>query len=140
MKVLILNILLISMSCNQTKTVVQTNTNQELRGNFMVTSINQQAVNGKQPTLSFNDKTKTVSGNAGCNSYGGNYTLEGETLTFGLFRKTEMYCDEPVMQIEKSFFTALSQTHRFSLDSKNKVLLFYDKDNNIVLEAKNMFE
>ncbi len=140
MKVLILNILLILISCNQTKTVVQTNTNQELRGNFMVTSINQIALKNKQPTLSFNFKTKTVSGNAGCNSYGGDYIIKGETLTFGPFRKTKMYCDEPIMQIEKSFFTALSQTYKFSLDSKNEVLSFYDKDNNTVLEAKNMFE
>lgn len=46
-------------------------------------------------------------GSTGCNQWFGGYTLAGDTLTFGAVGGTEMACEEPRMQIESVWYTAL---------------------------------
>lgn len=43
------------------------------------------------PTISFTKKNK-VSGHGGCNSYSGEYTLEGNKLILGRMLSTKMFC------------------------------------------------
>ena len=50
-----------------------------------------------------------VSGNAGCNSFGGSYVLEGNRLTVGPLISTKMACMGPGMTQERAVFDILQQ-------------------------------
>ena len=51
---------------------------------------------GVQLTAEFRGSTKAedsaVAGSAGCNTYQGSYTLDGDSLVFGPFASTMMFC------------------------------------------------
>ena len=49
------------------------------------------AMPGVDTTISFTGGQ--VGGNVGCNSFGGEYTLSGEAITFEALMSTEMYCE-----------------------------------------------
>ena len=49
-----------------------------------------------------------VGGTAACNSYGGDYTLQGWSITFGMLAQTEMACEPGVMDAEQAFMSVLS--------------------------------
>ena len=44
------------------------------------------------------DSTGQVGGNVGCNSFGGNYEMSGNTITFSSVVSTLMYCEETSSQ------------------------------------------
>lgn len=50
-----------------------------------------------------------VSGKAGCNSYGAEYTISGEGLSVGDAARTEMACEPDLMEQEDAFLDALSR-------------------------------
>ena len=58
-----------------------------------------------------------VSGSAGCNTYTGGYTLEGDTVTIGPLASTRMACPEPegVMEQEQQFMAALESAATWSI-------------------------
>jgi len=83
-----------------------------LEGEWNVTGYN----NGKQATTSpITGTTLTatftpdgkVAGNAGCNTYSGEYKLEGTSLTVGPLATTMMACEQAIMDQETQFLTAL---------------------------------
>jgi heat shock protein HslJ len=49
-----------------------------------------------------------VQGNAGCNSFGGGYRLEGDRLSAGQVVSTKMACVGPGMNVEGRFFDIIS--------------------------------
>ncbi len=58
-----------------------------------------------------------VGGQSGCNSFGGSYTLEGNTLRFGPLMQTMMACpDEAINRLERAYLQALGQVQGFSLE------------------------
>jgi len=78
----------------------------------------------KSPTLIIDFDTKKISGNAGCNSYGTTFSINGEQLKFETPFATKMYCTN--MNIEKAFFSCLQNTSYFEfVDGKLKL---YAKD------------
>ena len=56
-----------------------------------------------------------ASGSSGCNHYGGPYTVEGSSLSFGDLASTEMACPEPIMTIESRYLQALTTVQRYEL-------------------------
>ncbi|MEE4136923.1 MAG: META domain-containing protein, partial [Desulforhopalus sp.] len=58
-----------------------------------------------------------VSGNAGCNSYSGDYQTSGKTLKVGSLTGTRMFCDKPVgvMDQEKQYLAALQSGVTFEI-------------------------
>jgi len=50
-----------------------------------------------------------IGGTAACNGYGGNYTINGLTMTIGELAATEMGCAPEVMESEQAFMTALQR-------------------------------
>ena len=60
----------------------------------------------KAPTARF--EAGRVSGFAGCNQYGGTYTLSGDRLTLGPLIMTKMACAEPAMTVENAFAKAFA--------------------------------
>jgi heat shock protein HslJ len=67
-----------------------------------------------------------VSGNAGCNSFSGGFTFEGNTLMVGQLVSTLMAClDQPVMDQEAAVLAALSTASRFAING-NQLVIRYD--------------
>lgn len=60
-----------------------------------------------------------VDGRAACNSYFGNYELDGSNLTLSQIGATEMACmPENVMAAESMYLTALTRVESYSLESE----------------------
>ena len=79
-----------------------------------------------------------VAGNAGCNSYFGDATLNDETVKFGTLGSTRMACEEIVMKAESDFLKKISdQTFNYAvgeysleLKQNGKVILHFVPDYN----------
>jgi heat shock protein HslJ len=72
-------------------------------------------VDGTNITLNF-DKD-ALGGSGGCNSYGGDYKLQGEKLTVSSVFSTEMYCEAAgLMDQEAAYYEMLNQVTGLSLD------------------------
>jgi heat shock protein HslJ len=70
---------------------------------------------GSQVTLTF-DAEGRVGGESGCNSYGGNYQVDGNAITFAEVASTLMACaDQSVMDQEQRFFLALQNAGTFEI-------------------------
>jgi hypothetical protein len=80
-----------------------------------------------------------VSGSASCNTYQGTYrstrAVGSNTIEFGPLATTRMMCDEPLMEQERLYLTALESATRYtikgftlSIEYPGGTLLFYDKD------------
>lgn len=79
-------------------------------------------IEGSSITLKFSGENG-VSGTGGCNSYGGGYRLNGESIMFGDLIRTEMACLEPdLMTQESAFFEALGAVNRYELDEDRLIL------------------
>jgi heat shock protein HslJ len=99
-------------------------------------------LNGKAPvttnkslTLNF-DSNDQVSGHSGCNSYGGDYTANGNALSFSKVFSTLMACPgEGIDEQESAFHQALSQVTTFEIsngqlnlkNANGSVLLVFSK-------------
>lgn len=80
-------------------------------------------------TLSFEEDR--AGGSAGCNSYGGEYTLKGEEISFGPMASTLMACmEEGVMEQESLYLQRLVQVTSYSLD--NGMLVLYLADGSLM--------
>lgn len=84
------------------------------------------------PYLEFDLTKKTISGNGGCNSYGGSYDLKDNNISFTNIFHTEMACD--ALDTEVLFFQKFSEVKTFV--SKPDILQLLDASGNIVLELK----
>lgn len=91
--------------------------------NWIVTGYNngKQAVvslvQGTQITVTFGNDGK-VSGNAGCNRFTANYSVEEKSISIGQAASTKMMCLDPVgvMEQESAFLQALSSATTFRLE------------------------
>lgn len=69
-------------------------------------------------------KDGSLNGNVGCNSFGGDYKVKGDQITFGPIMATLMACPEPLMQQESTVFNVLTGTVNFKIDGE--LLTIYD--------------
>ena len=78
---------------------------------------------GTEPSAEFS--ADQISGSAGCNTYFGTYTVNGDSIKFGDVASTEMYCMEPegVMEREQAFLTALASITSYRLAREGLELL-----------------
>ncbi len=74
-------------------------------------------VQGTQITVTFGNDGK-VSGNAGCNRFTANYSVEEKSINIGQAASTKMMCLEPagVMEQESAFLQALSSAATFRME------------------------
>ena len=71
-------------------------------------------IEGSHITLEFKDGQ--VSGNSGCNSFGGEYQAKGNKLEIGMLMSTLMACADPVMmEQETTFVQMLGDAQRFEI-------------------------
>jgi heat shock protein HslJ len=73
------------------------------------------AVEGGDAGLTFNEDG-TVSGSSGCNGLGGDYTVQGDQITFGEFVSTLMACDEPIMAQEEAAHHVMTGTATYKIE------------------------
>jgi heat shock protein HslJ len=78
---------------------------------------------GTEVTLRFEEGQ--VSGNAGCNQYGGGYQIDGDAIRFDALFNTEMACLDPEgrMEQERVYLELLGSADRIALDGG--VLTFF---------------
>ena len=106
-----------------------------LRGtNWVLKEINgAQPVNGTALTIEF--AGDQISGNAGCNHFGGNYSIKGETIRLESIFNTEMACLEPegAMDQEQVFLEILRSAVRFT-QTEAELVIFDDADRSLKFE------
>jgi heat shock protein HslJ len=86
---------------------------------------------GDQITLNF-DPSNQISGNTGCNSYGGNYILNGNALSFDKMFSTLRACaDQSANDQEAAYNQTLSSIATFEVS--NDQLSFKDASGTVVL-------
>jgi heat shock protein HslJ len=92
-------------------------------GEWLLTGINgAPPYPAAQIRLVFED-AQSVSGFSGCNSYSGEYTLQGSTLEFGNIAATAMACvDGAIAEAERAYFDALGQVDTLALDGDRLTL------------------
>ena len=88
----------------------------------------------KKPTLIFNTENNTISGNAGCNSYGGSFIIDGNKITIKKGFSTKMYCSN--MNIENAFFENLKKITTYTIENDTLLLLSDKNKTQIILEKK----
>ena len=77
---------------------------------------------GVPVTLEFSTQTD-VGGSGGCNSFGGTYTVEDDTINFSELASTLMACeDEVVMDQEAWFFETLALVERYNIATGDLIL------------------
>lgn len=114
-KIALLFIILTLLQCKSTHKNVSTATLEntywklsEMNGKPLVTTTDAKEVH---MILTSTDNEKRVKGFAGCNSMGGNFTLEGNKIHFTIF-STKMFCQER-MDVEDFFTKALSKAETY---------------------------
>ena len=79
------------------------------------------AVADVEASLTFNEDG-TVTGNSGCNGFGGNYTVEGDQITFSEIISTLMACDDPRMAQEEAVHQMLTDAASFKIEGSTLTL------------------
>jgi heat shock protein HslJ len=104
----------------------------DLVGNWQVETITGEPVAGPNPlSLSFGTAGE-VAGNGGCNGFGGNYTMDGSTMTISGLVSTMMACeDQTLMSQESSYFGTLEMVSTYTLEGDALSLL--DADGNAIV-------
>lgn len=83
-----------------------------------------------QQTLVF-DQSGKLNGNAGCNDYFADYTVEGTSLTISDSGATLKLCEEEVMAEETAFLAALEKAASYQITGTS--LQLKDADNNTLI-------
>jgi heat shock protein HslJ len=79
------------------------------------------AVEDSEAGLTFNEDG-TVAGNSGCNGFGGNYTVEGDRVTFSEIVSTLMACDEPIMSQEEAVLKVMTDSAAYTVEGNTLTL------------------
>ncbi|MFN8445887.1 MAG: META domain-containing protein [Caldilineaceae bacterium] len=88
-------------------------------------------------TLEFKEAGE-MGGNGGCNTYGGSYSVEGDTLALQQVVSTLMACaDMTVTNQEQAYLQALGTVERFEL-SGDSLTLWYDSGNSVLNFTTNL--
>ena len=87
------------------------------------TGAEQDVVPGTTVTLRLGDDGR-AGGSTGCNSYGGNYQVRGDTISFSRIVATRRAClDQNANEQEHRFLSALETASRFRLSSKRLTII-----------------
>ncbi|WP_111307427.1 META domain-containing protein [Confluentibacter sediminis] len=77
----------------------------------------------KKPQITFNKTTNKVEGHSSCNGYSADFSIHGNSITFGEPGPTTMmYCG----QGEQVFLNTIKKVNTYSLDEEGKLILILD--------------
>jgi len=80
----------------------------------------------RQPYLLFQPQDGRVSGYSGCNEFTGNYVVQGDVLSFGVFGMTRRFCADTAGDVEQVFLGVLSKVRSWRVEQQ--MLLIMDGD------------
>lgn len=80
-----------------------------------------------------------VNGNVGCNGFGGDYTVERNTITFGQLVSTLMFCEGPVGDQETATLNVMVETTTFVMDGDTLTITSADGSTVVVLALKSSY-
>jgi heat shock protein HslJ len=81
------------------------------------------AIQKRKVTLVFQANNR-LGGEAGCNSYGATYSLNGDQLILSEIVSTLMACVEPeIMEQEQQFLASLEQASSYKLEGNHLIIL-----------------
>lgn len=72
------------------------------------------AAEGIEAGITFNEDS-TVVGTSGCNGFGGNYTVEGDQVTFSEIVSTLIACEEPIMSQEEAVLGVMADSATYNI-------------------------
>lgn len=125
-------------SCGNTKAASNMQENldakktETLSGKYIISNLINTEELPEDIHLIFDETTNKVSGYAGCNTFSGNYTIEGNKIKLDSFIATRMYCED-TMEIEQNLMNALQEADSFSLENME---LSIKNENGILLTGK----
>jgi len=90
------------------------------------------AAEGIETSILFSTDGK-ISGNLGCNGFGGDYKQDGSQLVLGPLMSTLMACPEPQMSQETGSFSILNGTVDFLLGGDNLIITGMNGDQLILI-------
>ena len=92
------------------------------------------AIAGIETSLTFTKDGK-LSGNMGCNSMGGEYSISGQTITFNNVYATEMACPDPQMEQEGEAFVVLQGNTTYKIDGGTLTITSTDGNDTLTFTA-----
>jgi heat shock protein HslJ len=93
------------------------------------------AVTGVDTTIEFKSDG-SMNGNVGCNGFGGDYKVDGDTVTFGPVMSTMMFCNGPVGDQEMRTLVVLKDSAKFVLNGNKLTITSADGKSVIGLARK----
>ncbi len=136
-------VLIMTESCNsakasasadeaQSKTDTMQNT---LSGSYTVSEIGNTKDVLKALTINFDESTHNISGFSGCNTFYGQYSINGNTIELSNIFASKKFCGKAENTFEQSFLSQLKKVNTFSingdaisLSENDTVLLKADKN------------
>lgn len=116
-------IFLVLQGCAASTTPVGLTSHSWTLTRLVVDGKEQPLAQGRSLTLRFQERDHTISGFSGCNSYGGSYTISGDSLHFDHMRITLMACAEAnVMELEAAYMRAFDRVGSYHLDGATLAL------------------
>ncbi len=89
------------------------------------------AVTDVETSIEFKDGQ--VNGSVGCNSFGGGYKVDGDTITFEQMMSTLMFCEGPVGDQETTTLNVMNESTTFTLDGDTLTITSADGSSVVVL-------
>lgn len=77
-----------------------------------------------------------MNGNVGCNGFGGEFKVDGDTIAFGPVMSTMMFCEGPVGDQEMATIAVFQESATFVLDGDTLTITSADGNSVIVLARK----
>jgi heat shock protein HslJ len=77
-------------------------------------------VAGSEPTIAFRDGQ--LEGTTGCNSYGGQVTIEGTSFEAGELMMTLIGCMDEISEMETAFIRAIHEANEIAAEGANLVI------------------
>jgi heat shock protein HslJ len=75
-----------------------------------------------------------LTGNVGCNSFGGDYEVNGNQITFGSIISTLMACEDPIGAQESAVLKTFTDTATYDLSGDTLTITSADGSTSIVLK------
>jgi len=110
------------------------NDSQSPVGNWLLQSINGNAVLAHVKSTLDLSEDGAVSGSGGCNRLLGKAAIDGSNIKFGNIASTQMACLQGEMDQEHKFFAALDTVRGWRLEATGSKLVLLDESANSVLD------
>ncbi|MBE9524667.1 MAG: META domain-containing protein [Chloroflexi bacterium] len=103
---------------------------------WMLVDMGQSLLSTTQIMITFNLEEMQISGNSGCNSFFGGFTLDEGQIGFGPMGSTRMACETNIMDQEFFFLNLLAQTSEYQILGDQLKLITSDGQSLIFMAAE----